>query len=619
MRRPAGLLASAALVVALSGGALGQEPTAPGAKPAADEAPGAIGASVPRLLFKDTRFLLRSLDDFGAPRAYVLAFVTQQCPVARRYLPALDRLATAYRERGVQVVVVDAGLDQDLLAMARFALEFDLAAPIVKDTDGSAARALGITRTPEVALLDGQRVLRYRGRIDDRVRPGGAREAPTRRDLEEALEEVLAGKAVTVPETPVDGCLLPERAPEPAGRGPGQRRAGAPRPAPPTWTADVAPLVRRHCQDCHRAGGSAPFPLERYDDVARDGDMIAEVVAEGRMPPWFATGGPDRFRNHRGLSPAERDTIVAWVEGGLEPGEGAPPGGAAPVATASTWSISPGGDPDLVVRMPRPIKVPAEGVLPYQYVILPQRFEHDTWVQRLELRSDTHPEVLHHANLFFLLPGRPFDDGQVIAGKVPGSTPLVLDDGVAALIPEGALLGLQLHYQPIGKAVEHSMSIGLCYPRARVQKRFRGDVIENRELLIPPGAPHHRLDATHTFEADVLAGGLFGHMHLRGKDVSFKATTPDGTTDELLTVPAYSFDWQMAYELAGPRRFPKGTRLDVTAHFDNSAWNPWNPDPTKAVGFGLQTTQEMLYCFVYYVLEDEALDLDVDPATGAPR
>ncbi len=560
----------------------------------------------PRLVVKDTRFLPRTLDAFGERRAFVLVFVTQQCPLARRVLPKLDRLAKAYRERGVQLVLVDAGDDDDLVAMARFAHEHDLAVPIVKDTDRSVVRALGITRSPEVALLEQTRdglVLRYRGRVDDQVRLGGVREAPTRRDLEEALDELLAGTPITVTETPVDGCLLTARKP------PAPARA-------PTW-ADVAPLFERHCQDCHRTGGSAPFPLETYDDVARDGDTIAEVVAEGRMPPWFATGGPDQFANHRGLAPAERATIRAWVAAGLPaPSEAPHQVGVAPVATASTWSI---GTPDLVVRMPRPIKVPAEGAIPYQYVILPRRFEHDTWIQRLELLSDDHPEVLHHANLFFLLPGRPFDDGQVIAGKVPGSTPLVLKDGVAALIPKGALLGLQIHYQPIGKAVEHGMSIGLVYPRTRVQKRFRGAVIENRDLTIPPGEPHHRLDATHTFEADVLAGGLFGHMHLRGKDFSFKSTTPDGKTDELLVVPAYSFDWQMAYEFAAPRRFAKGTRLDVTAHFDNSAWNPWNPDPTKTVGFGLQTTQEMLYCFVYYVLEDEALDLEVDPATGAPR
>lgn len=565
-----------------------------------------LGAPAPRLEFKDIRFLPRTLDAFGERRAFVLVFVTRQCPIARRYLPKIDRVAAAYRERGVQVLVVDAGREDDIVGMAAFALEHDLAAPIVRDTDGSVVRGLGITRSPEVAVLDAARVLRYRGRIDDQVRFGGVREAPTRADLELALDEVLAGRPVTIAETPVDGCKL--TAPTPGG-GRAPERA-------PTFHADVAPLFAKHCQDCHVDGGSAPFPLVTYEDVSRDGDMVAEVVAEGRMPPWFATAGADAFANHRGLSAAERSTIVAWVASGMIEGEpSATVADLAPVTT-STWTID---EPDLVVRMPKAIKVPAEGAVPYQYVILPQRFEHDTWVQQLELVADANPEVLHHCNLFFMIPGRPFDDGQIVAGKVPGSTPLVLKDGIAALIPAGALLGLQIHYQPTGKAVESRLSVGIRFPRSRVQKRFRGAVIENRDLSIPPGEPHYRLDASHTFEQDVIAGGLFGHMHLRGKDFSFRVTHPDGRAEPLLVVPAYSFDWQMAYEFAAPRRFDEGTRLDCTAHFDNSPWNPYNPDPTRAVSFGLQTTQEMLYCFVYYVLVDEALDLEVDPATGAPR
>lgn len=574
------------------------------ASAAAAQEPAAIGGQAPRLVFTDIRFLPRTLDAFGERKAYVLAFVTEQCPIARRYLPKLDRLAAAWRPRGVEVVIVDATPGADVRGMAAFALEHDLAAPIVLDRDGAAVRALGVTRSPEVVVLDARRVLRYRGRIDDQVRLGGARAEPTREDLAAALDEVLAGKPVTLPETPVDGCKLTP----PAAR-------AAPARAP-VFSADVEPVLRRHCVECHRPGGSAPFPLVAFQDVAAASEMIGEVVEQGRMPPWFATGGPERFANHRGLSPAERTTILDWVAAGAPGGEPRAAAATAPVASASTWSI---GSPDLVVRMPRPIKVLADGVMPYQYVILPRRFEHDTWVQRLELVSDDHAEVLHHCNLFFLLPGRPFDDGQIIAGKVPGSGPLVLEDGVAALIPKGALLGLQLHYQPIGKAVEHRVSVGLTFPRGRVQKRFRGAVIENRDFTIPPGDPHFRLEAAHTFEADVVAGGLFGHMHLRGKDVSFRVTAPGGQTEELLTVPAYSFDWQMAYAFAEPRRFARGARLDVVAHFDNSRWNPWNPDPTRAVTFGLQTTQEMLYCFVYYVLADEALDLEVDPATGAPR
>jgi mono/diheme cytochrome c family protein len=557
----------------------------------------AIGETVPELAFKDIRFASRTLADFGEQRAFVLAFVTRECPIARRYLPTLARLDLAWRSRGVQVVVVDVGRGDTIVEMAAFALEHDLAAPIVKDTDLACVRACGVTRTPEVVVLDAARTLRYRGRIDDQVRAGGAREAPTRRDLEEALEEVLAGRPVSVAETPVDGCRITLDAAAPAQ----------------VDFAAVAPLVERHCLDCHRPGGSAPFSLATYAQVRRHGEMIAEVVAEGRMPPWYATGGADAFANHRGLSPDERRAIVDWVRSGMARGDVAD---APPPAPAPAWEI---GEPDVVLRMPKPIEVMAEGFMPYQYVVLPHAFERDTWVQRLEVAAEADPEVLHHCNVFYLLPGRRFDESQVIAGKVPGGAPLLLKDGVAVLIPKGALLGLQIHYQPIGVALESTLEVGLSFPRARVRQRLRGAVIQDPALAIPPGEPHHRLEAGHTFEQDVLVGGFFGHMHVRGKDFIFSATHPDGRRETLVEVPSYSFDWQMSYELREPRRFAAGTRIDCVAHFDNSRFNPYNPDPTRTVRFGLQTTQEMLYSFVFYVLADEDLDLDVDPATGWPR
>jgi hypothetical protein len=262
--------------------------------------------------------------------------------------------------------------------------------------------------------------------------------------------------------------------------------------------------------------------------------------------------------------------------------------------------------------------VPAQGFMPYQYAILPHRFEHDTWIQKIEMLA-TEPAVLHHANLFFLRPGQPFDRAQILAGKVPGGGPLDLEDGCAVLVPKGALLTLQLHLQPIGVAVESRVSVGLSFPRGVVRRQFRSAVLENRDFTIPPGDPHHRLDAAATFDEEVIVGGLFGHMHLRGKDYTFRATYPDGRVEILLQVPSYNFAWQMAYELREPRRFPAGTRIDCTAHFDNTRFNPWNPDATRPVRFGLQSTAEMLYGVVFFVRAAERLNVAVDPRTGAAR
>lgn len=557
-------------------------------------------ASFKDLTFKDIRYSPRTLDEFGAKKAFVLFFATETCPIAKRYLPEIKRLSEHYAKHQIQFVVVSADRDRDLVRMAAFALRHDLSLPVVKDAGGHAAKALGITRSPEVAVLDARFRLRYRGRVDDRVKLGGQRPQASRRDLVEALEELLDGKAISVPRTPVDGCRLSQQKPAP------------PKEAP-TYARDVEPLLRRHCLDCHRPKGSAPFPLTTYEDVNRIDSMIAEGVAERRMPPWFAEGGAEKFSNHRGLSADERRLIVDWVRAGApkgDPKQLAEP----PVFPKGKWSI---GEPDLVIGMKGSIKVLADGYMPYQYVMLKHRFEHDTWVSKLEIVGDN-PEVLHHCNVFFLRPGKAFESSQIVAGKVPGGAALDLEPGVATLIPKGAILGLQIHYQPNGTAVQDRVSIGLAFPKAPVQKRFRAAIIEDKTFAIPPGAGHHRVAASYTFTEDVVSGGVLGHMHLRGKDVTFRATYPDGRSEFLLRVPNYSFDWQMAYAFKTPKRFPKGTRIDCVAHFDNSKFNPFNPDPKRTVRYGLQSNEEMMYCFAFYVNETEALGIRVDPKTGAP-
>src|SRR5829696_3141173 len=204
-----------------------------------------IGTKVDNLTFKDIRYLSRSLAEFGDKKAYVLVFVQSGCPLAEKYLPVLDRLDREYRDKGVQFVAVNPGPAETVTVMAAQAVEFGVSLPFLKDADCKVADALGVTRTPEVVVLDGERALRYRSRIDDRYRPGGQRAEPTRRDLVEALDAVLAGKPVAVPTTTVDGCLLPR--PVETGR------------EAITFADHVAPILRKHCQVCHQPDTVAPF------------------------------------------------------------------------------------------------------------------------------------------------------------------------------------------------------------------------------------------------------------------------------------------------------------------------------------------------------------------------
>lgn len=586
---------TASLLALLPALALAGEPAAP---------PGgaAIGATVERLELLDVRWRVRrGLEDLlgGEARAAVLVFTTLDCPLANRYLPRLVALEAAWRGKGVRFALVNAGPDDDLNAIAARALEAGVDFPLLKDHDAAAARALGVGHTPEAVVLDPKRVLRYRGRIDDALRPGGQLPAPTREDLREALEDVLAGRAVRVAETAVDGCAL---------------GAPAAREGPAPTFAQVAPVLQRQCLDCHRPGGQAPFPLVDFEDVAPLSEAIAEVVRDERMPPWYASPAHGAFSNRRGLSRAERDTLLRWAEAGAPRGEApAPPGPALPPDTG--WLIE---TPDLVLAMAAEAELPAEGLVPYRYELLPHRFEQDTWISDLQIRP-SNPRVMHHANLIYLLPG----EGRkphFVTGQVPGGLPMHMPPGLGFRIPAGATLVLQIHYVTTGRVERDRIQVGLRYPRATVHKEARHAVMTERELAIPPGAPAHEVRASQTLEADVTGLALFAHMHVRGRDATFLAHKPDGTTETLLVIPAYSFDWQLSYlPQPGALRLPRGTRVECVGHYDNSPWNPWNPDPRATVRYGDQTHEEMFFGFFFYTHDQERLDLRVDPRTGHAR
>jgi thiol-disulfide isomerase/thioredoxin len=559
-----------------------------------------IGARIEELTFKDIRYLPRSLDDLGTHKAYVVVFTTTSCPVAQRYLPRLQELYTEYRQRDVQFVAINAAPDDSIQDIALQALDYGLELPVVKDFEGDCVRALGVDRTPQVVVLDGERRLRYRGRIDNQYRLGGVKRSPDRHDLKEAIEDVLAGRKVKKAETPVDGCAITFHQVPKSARS-------------LTYARDIAPLINRHCVECHRPGTEAPFALTTYEKVAAKAATIAEVVAEQRMPPSFAHPDFGKFLHQRGLTRAERDTIVQWVREGQAPGDlaAAPP---IPEFPDRKWLI---GEPDQVITAAKPETLPATGYIPYRYVVLPYVFPQDTWVQGIEIMP-SNPRVVHHANLAYVSLAKGFDvDRNFLTGKVPGGVPVDLDSGIAVLIPKGHSLAFQIHYVTTGKEETDQISVGLRFAKEPIRKRMRYKIIADYKFQIPPGAAAHPVAATRELECDATGIGLFSHMHLRGKDTTFIAHYPDGKAERLLVLPNYSFDWQLSYRWEeGKQRFPKGTKLECSSHFDNSPFNPYNPNPKATVRNGPQTHDEMMQGFFFYTDDAEQLDVRVDPKTG---
>jgi thiol-disulfide isomerase/thioredoxin len=558
----------------------------------------AIGQQIDNLRFHDIRYLSRSLDDLGESKAVVLVFTNTSCPLVQKYWPQLRRLSEKYAPAGVQFVSVNVGLDDELADVAQQGIDYELAFPLVKDFSGSLVRALGVERTPEVAVLDAQRRLVYRGRIDDQHRLGGSRPQPSDESLAAALDDLLAGREIAKSETPVDGCLITLPDPEPPAK-------------PVTFYEHVASLLAQHCQECHHTGGPAPFSLVSLEEVSAQAEMIAETVEQRRMPPWYAHRD-QKFANERGLSAAERELIAAWVKSGRPAGDAAQ----APAPRTfddSRWEI---GEPDLVTTALETHSLPADGFVDYKYTVLPHVFWRDTWVSGVEILP-SNPAVVHHANLAYWKIGESFDSGNFITGRVPGGTAMKLDDGIAFKIPAGSVIGLQIHYTTTGKPEQNRMSVGLRYPRSTVRQELRHLQATTSRFAIPPGASRHPVVASRTLPVAATGIGMFAHMHLRGRDMTFVAVAPDGRAERLLSIPNYHYDWQQNYRWEpGTKKFPAGTKIEVTAHYDNSAFNPFNPDASVTVRHGPQTVDEMMFGFFFYTADGEDLQLEVDPQTG---
>lgn len=558
-----------------------------GAKPAVSQ----LGKKIADFTLPDAVGKPISLADFKDKKAVVVVFIGTQCPVNNYFMPRLGELHKEFAEKGVQFLAVNSNRQDTADEVAKHAKQHGIPFPVLKDDGSKTADLFAAQRTPEAYLLDGERTIRYLGRIDDQYGIGFQRAKPTRRDLAEALDEVLAGKPVGTPRTATSGCLI-GRAVKPKADG------------QVTFAKHVAPIIQKHCQECHRPGQIGPMALLTCDDAAAWSLTIEEVVREKRMPPWHADAKHGKFSNDRSLPKADGDVLLAWIEQGCPKGDDKdlPP----PREFASVeWTI---GKPDVVFTMPREFTVPAQtprGGIPYQYFIVPTNFKEDMWVQAVEARAGNRT-VVHHILVYArtLAKNNPRDgigDG-LIATQAPGELPTVLPAGTAKKIPKGAAIVFQMHYTPNGTEHKDRSSVGLIFAKEPPKTEARTRAIAGKRIAIPPGDANYQVTSATTFTEEVQLLSMLPHMHLRGKSFEYRVTPPAGKEAILLSVPRYDFGWQANYRLDKPMTLPAGTRIDCTAYFDNSANNPNNPDPTKQVRWGDQTWEEMMIGFVDYAV-----------------
>lgn len=395
--------------------------------------------------------------------------------------------------------------------------------------------------------------------------------------------------------------------------------ASAEVPARPTFTKDVLPIMQENCQNCHRtqplkmAGLTAPFSLTSYDEARPWAKAIAKAVSSKAMPPWFASDEfKGVFRNDRSMSQDEIDTIVRWVDQGAKRGN--PSDAPEPINFPNKeWWL---GEPDLVVQLPEKVWV-SDDVEDWQPMIpvklTEEQMPENRWLKTLEAQGDA--TSVHHIVVYTNNPHqevRTEAAGQLgygnIGGLAPGAEPNFIQEGYGIELQKESLLRISMHYhkEPGPGTGEWDQSrLGLYfYDKDEDVIPINIEPIGNLQFEIPPHAKAHKVAMQHTFDRPFEVLNFLPHMHLRGSAAKYTATYPDGKSEVVLDVPRYDYAWQLYYEYPEPRQFPAGTTIAVEMTFDNSADNPNNPDPEKAIRFGGSTTDEMALGWMAYSWTD---------------
>lgn len=564
---------------------------------------------------EDHSFELPGIDDSvvkltrrSASPVNVIFLVGTECPLVKIYASRVSKTVQEINRShpkhspAVRLIGLCSTVQDSIDDLQAFADDQQIEFTLAKDFDGSVGKRLGATRTSEVLVLDQDLAIRYQGRVDDEYEPGVSRTKVTRHDLRQAIDEILAGRPVSVPVTKPVGCLIGY-----ATEGPVTTEL--------TYTRDIAPILDRQCNECHRRGDIGPFALTDYAEVVGWGPMMVEVIDEQRMPPWHADPKFGTFVNARHMPDSEKQMVRDWVDGGMPYGDltdlqkETSPASLAIADDGSEWQFS--REPDLIVSMSdHSFEVPADQSVDYQYYVVDPGFKEDTWVVGTEVQPGNR-SVVHHCIVFI----RPPDDANFrgvgwLGAYVPGQRGAEFPEGYARRIPAGSKLVFQMHYTPTGTKQTDQTRIGLLLGK---EENVTHEIITltaiNSEFEIPPNAQDHAVRASIRRlpeRGELLA--IAPHMHLRGKSFRVFAepimSSPDShasdnpsSSEILLSVPHYDFNWQHVYAFADPLPLSSVDKIWFEATFDNSSSNPFNPDPAAAVFWGDQTDEEMAIGF----------------------
>jgi len=549
-----------------------------------------IGRMVGDFSFTGLNGATHQLSSVRDHKAIVFAMTSATCPVSKRLLSSLAELKPQLAEQGISLVLVNSYSSETVEQIEEQLLTANLTAMYVHDTDRSVAKALQATTTTEVFLIDSRQTLLYRGALNDQYGIDYSVDEPRQRFLEDAVSAFLNGSSSAIAATAAPGCELglEERTGELVGES-------------ITYHRDISRILQHNCVRCHHDKGIAPFALDEIDEINDRSRVIGRVVSEGTMPPWFAAPeeGPSPWENDHSLSGREKETLLAWLNSPDQP-LGDPADAPLPLQFPDEWEL---GEPDLVVPLSRSYDIKATGFMPYQRDVVETTLTEDKWVTGYEIRPSER-DVVHHVIVRVSAKGatkksRGEAEGYW-AAYVPGNGAVRYPEGFARKFPAGATVQFQIHYTPSGRAKKERLKMGLHFADSPPSYEVRTHGVADRKLNIPAGAARHTESTTWRVPFDIPVLGFMAHLHTRGAAFSYELIHVDGTSEMLLDIPRYDFNWQLRYELKEPKLLPAGSSVKVTGVFDNSENNKANPDPTKTVKWGDQTVDEMLIGYIEY-------------------
>lgn len=512
------------------------------------------------------------------------------CPLVRKRVPELKRLRGAFEDKGILFGMINANVQDEREDLAEEAEAYGIDMPILKDSAQLVARMLKFERTAEAFLIDTKtHEVVFRGPIDDRMSYQKERPEASAHYLKDAIQALLKGEKVEPAKVEAPGCRITmEDVAKAASKN--------------AYSEHVAPILKQRCVQCHTKGGVGPFAMSNYKKVKGWSEMIGEMIFTKQMPPWHADPHIGTFSNDTGITDEEAQVVMAWLRDGSPRGEGPDPlEGYRP--DQPEWIL---GTPDAVVDLPKQ-EIPAEGILEYRYLYIDSPFDRDVWIKAAEV-SPGNLQVVHHVIVTSEDKQKEKKrdiSGQWVSGYAPGTDPSGCPDGTGIFLPQGHRLKFEVHYTVSGRPETDVTRLGIHLLDEAPAREFKTGVVIHHKFRIPAHAAEYSQSHSTPIKRDILIHALNPHMHFRGKWMNFAVKYPDGREEPLLSVPNYNFNWQRTYHLTEPLSVPAGSELIVRNAWDNSAANLHNPDPTKTVGWGDQSFDEMFFATFTFVEDDQ--------------